>query len=217
MSTPHYSSESSGPATDQQGNPVIDPTKNVLDLVLAAVKRIDDLSTLAFMRQDDLRSMESSHLRDLITLRATERANDVAHLRQLEDLRAGYQSELRSAESERIDAIRAVDVQAAQQGRLEVETRARALEAAVAAAAEAMRNQVASAATAAATALANALDPIQKDIADLRRAQYEAQGVKAQTTESRDASGMWVGLAIAAVGLMIAFTSVVASIYIATH
>jgi hypothetical protein len=41
----------------------------------------------------------------------------------------------------------------------------------VAASAETLRTQVAAAATAATTALAAALEPIQKDIADLRRVQ----------------------------------------------
>lgn len=35
--------QSGGPAVDRGGNPVVDPTKNVLDVVEAAVKRIDDL------------------------------------------------------------------------------------------------------------------------------------------------------------------------------
>ena len=45
---------------------------------------------------------------------------------------------------------------------------------------------MAAAATAASTALSAALEPIQKDIADLRRAQYEAQGQKTQVVETRD-------------------------------
>ena len=35
--------QSGGPAVDRGGDPVVDPTKNVLDLVQAAIKRIDDL------------------------------------------------------------------------------------------------------------------------------------------------------------------------------
>ena len=34
--------------------------------------------------------------------------------------------------------------------------------------------------------LSAALEPIRKDIADLRRAQYEAQGQKTQVVETRD-------------------------------
>ena len=82
--------------------------------------------------------------------------------------------------------------------------------------AETLRAQVAAAATASATALGAALDPIQKDIADLRRAQYEAQGVKAQTVDSRSSNGAIltaIGIAstfiimiIAVVGFIIART-----------
>jgi hypothetical protein len=36
-----------GPAVDRQGNPVIDPTKNVLELVAAAIQRQDDLREAA--------------------------------------------------------------------------------------------------------------------------------------------------------------------------
>ncbi|HEY9413122.1 MAG TPA: hypothetical protein VIQ30_00050, partial [Pseudonocardia sp.] len=66
---------------DSKGQPVLDPTKNVLDLVEAAIKR-----------QDDLREMESQHQREI------------------GDLRHQYEKELRKAETARIDAIRAVDV-----------------------------------------------------------------------------------------------------------
>lgn len=111
---------------------------------------------------------------------AAKRLDDLAALR------SNYEAQLRQAETARIDAIRAVDVGAVQ----------RAAEVA-AAQAEALRNQVAVAATATAAALAAALDPIQKRLDDLTRAQYETVGQKSQITESRSSSG----LVIAAVGL----------------
>lgn len=61
-----------GPATDKHNEPVIDPTKNVLDLVAAETKR-----------QDDLRAAESLHIRDMLNLRA-EFAKE---LRAAEDIR----------------------------------------------------------------------------------------------------------------------------------
>jgi hypothetical protein len=163
----------SGLGVDSSGSPVIDPTANVRELVEAAIKR-----------QDDLRESESRHVRDIARLRAE------------------YQEELRRAETERINAIRAVDVQAVQQASSVQETRATALAAQVAASAEAMRSQVAAAATAAATSLAAALEPVQKDIADLRRAQYEAQGKQTQVVDTQargGAVGMWAAIAISAV------------------
>jgi hypothetical protein len=134
-----------------------DPTRNVLDLVEAAIGR-----------QDDLRELESRYLRELAALRAD------------------YDSRLREAETARIDAIRSVDVGAVNRATEVAVTQAQTLAAQVAISAETLRTQVSAAATAASTALSDALQPIQKDIADLRRAQYEAQGQKTQVVEARD-------------------------------
>jgi hypothetical protein len=55
----------------------------------------------------------------------------------------------------------------------------------------------AAAASAATTALAGALEPIQKDIADLRKAQYEAQGVKTNVGETRlNLNTIFIGVSI---------------------
>jgi hypothetical protein len=156
-----------GLGVDAQGGPVVDPTQNVLDLVAAAIQR-----------QDDLRAAESRHVREIAVLRAE------------------YQAEIRQLETQRVNAIRAVDAQAVQQAAGVAETRASALATQVAASAEAMRNQVAAAAQAAQLALTQALGPINEAIADLRRAQYEAQGQKTQIVEQR--SSFSVGLAITA-------------------
>ena len=154
-----------------------DPSGNVLDLVEASNKR-----------QDDLRAAESRHVREVA------------------DLRAGHAAELRQAETLRINAIRAVDVGAVQRAAEVGDGKATALAAQVAAAADAMRTQVAAAATAATGALAAALEPIQNDIQDLRRAQYEAQGVKAQAVEGRqvlsDRSAQLLSAAAVAVAVL---------------
>jgi hypothetical protein len=133
------------------------------------------LTEAAVKRLDDLRAAE-------------QRFNEAErrHMQELLEMHAEFTAQLSQAESGRIDAIRAVDVGNVQ----------RAAEVA-GAQAEALRNQVAAAAAAAATALSAALDPIQKDIADLRRAQYEAQGQKTQVVEARAGSGAM----IAAIGL----------------
>jgi hypothetical protein len=68
-------------------------------------------------------------------------------------------------------------------------TQAATLATQVATSAEALRGQVEAARQQTATALAAALEPIQKDIQDLRRAQYEAQGKQGQVVESRDVRG----------------------------
>ena len=163
-------SGSAGPAVDRSGAPVIDPTDNVLALVTAAVQRLDDL-----------RAAEERY-----------NASEVRHLADMSGIREAHARELRIIESERINAIRAVDVGAVQ----------RAAEVA-AAQADAIRNQLAVTATAAQTSLAAALDPIQKDIADLRRAQYEAQGQKINVTENRTATGaVYAAIGIASTVLL---------------
>jgi hypothetical protein len=161
---------SPGVGVDSGGSPVKDPTDNVMDLVVAAMRR-----------QDDLRSMESSHLRELVKLRAA------------------YEKELRRAESARIDAIRAVDVAAVQRAGEVAATQASVLAAQVQATAEASR-----------TALIAALEPIQKAIEELRRSQYEGAGAKIQTVESRESrsgSNALVTIGISALFAVIALAS----------
>ena len=165
---------SEGPATDKLNDPVIDPTKNVLDLVAAAIAR-----------QDDLRNLESRWIRRSATTQAK------------------HSKALRKAETKRINAIRAVDVAAVQRASEVAAVQASALAAQVTASAEALRTQVAATATAGTIALGAALEPMQKDIQDLRRAQYEAQGQKTQVIESTTKSGsigLWIGIAVAAIG-----------------
>lgn len=165
-----------------QGAAPFDPTQNVLNLA----QSIEKMVAAAMKRQDDLRE------------------RDAAHARETRDLISGYErrldakdEQIRRAESERINAIRAVDVGAAT-----------ILANQVAASAEALRGQVEAARQQTATGLAAALDPIQKDIQDLRRAQYETQGQKTQVVESRLSQGQLVAyalLAVAIIGLLIHF------------
>jgi len=153
-------SDNPGPGVDAQGTPVLDPTKNVLDLVNAAIKRQDDLRLAEFRRQDDLRIQETEHRKEM------------------EGLRWKYDTELRAKETERIDSIRAVDVAAVQRAAEVQATQAGAL-----------ANQVVATADAFRVSLAAALEPIIKDIADLRKTQYEQAGQRAQVVETRDVRG----------------------------
>jgi hypothetical protein len=190
--TTRSDSNPSGPGTDAFGQEVKDPTGNVLDLVAAGNRR-----------QDDLREMESEHVRVILAIR--------------ED----HAKELRVAEAHRINAIRAVDVQAVQQAAQVQDTRATALAQQVADAAEAMRQQVAATATASATALATALQPITTSIEQLRQAMYEAQGQKTQVveTQARGAnSGLWWGVAIAGVfGVLMFILAAITLAALVTH
>ena len=171
-----------GPGVDAQGQPVIDPTQNVLDLVEAAIKR-----------QDDLRDLEAGHVREIVALRAS------------------YDTELRLAESARIDAIRAVDASAVQRAAEVSAIQATTLAGQVAAAAEAMRVQVSAAATTAATNLLTALDPVRKDIADLRQVQYETAGGRAQTVEASTGIRSTTLIVVGIISAFLAFVSIVAA------
>jgi cobalamin biosynthesis Mg chelatase CobN len=162
---------------DIQGEPVIDPTKNVMDMVEAAIQR-----------QDDLRTQESQHVREIIAL---ERAH-TALLRELD-------TQLRHQEAARIDAIRAVDVGNVTRAAEVAATQAATLASQVTSAAEAMRNQVGAATAAAQQNLATSLEPIQTAINDLRKAQYEQQGQKYAQSEGKDTSQWTVVLIIGVV------------------
>ena len=131
---------------------------------------------------------------------AVKRLDDLrAADKEMADLRERYDKELRSAESARIDAIRAVDVGAV--------NRAAEVSADLAAT---LANQVAVTATAFETKLASVLEPINTAIQDLRRAQYEAQGQKTQVVEQRGLNaqtlailGLLITVAIVALGYII--------------
>jgi hypothetical protein len=164
-----------GPGVDAAGQPVIDPTRNVLDLVAAAIQR-----------QDDLRDAESRHLREMAGLREE------------------YAAELRRTEAARLDAIRAVDVGAVQ--------RAAEVQAQVA---NALASQVATSADAFRVALSAQLEPLQRDIADLRKTQYEQAGQKAQVVEGKSDQRSGTATIIAAASAALAFVSIVAAVVLA--
>lgn len=141
----------------QEEKPVVDPTENVLALVAAAIQR-----------QDDLRNMST------------------AHLKEMAELRAKHAMELSRAETARIDAIRAVDVGAVNRAAEVASTQAATLAAQVATSAEAMRVQVSAAAAAANINLTAALEPIQRNVAELRQVQFQQQGERQYKTEDRE-------------------------------
>lgn len=178
--------------------PAIDPTKNVLDLVDASVRRLNDLLELQVKGFQELRETDSADIRAMVAMQA-------AHLKEVADLRATHQLEMEHKESQRIDANREVDMAANLSDRAAADVRANTLAATVANSAEAMRAQVAVAASAASDNLDRRLDPIQKSIEEIRRFQYEAQGGRAQTVETKNESqskssnmGLWVGVGLAA-------------------
>jgi hypothetical protein len=144
-----------GPGVDRAGNPVIDPTKNVDALVEAAIRR-----------QDDLRTVESTHIRELMSVRAS------------------YEEKLRTQEAARLDAIRAVDIANVESARQVAEARANTLATQQQASADALRDQVEQARITTAAALAQTVAPLQKAVEDLRQAQYQQQGERSSKVET---------------------------------
>jgi hypothetical protein len=154
-----------GIGIDRNGEPVIDPTKNVMDTFEAGMRR-----------QDDLREAESRALR-----------------REME-LRAEFDKEIRSGEKERIDAIRAVDVGAVQRAAEVAAQQASVLAATLAQTAESVRAAQAATATQFVDLLNRTVDPIIKDIQDLRKTQAEGVGVRTNTTDNRLGINVLVGV-----------------------
>lgn len=153
----------SGLAVDAHGNAVIDPTKNVLDLVEASIRRQDDLRN-ALDKQLQTEVATQARISELRYTHAQDLA--LAQAKQLESearIRAEYADRLAVAEAKRIDAIRAVDVNAVAVANQRTSEQATALQTQTTASAEVLRNQVARSAedlralvaTTAATALQN--------------------------------------------------------------
>jgi hypothetical protein len=104
-----------GIAVDAHGNATIDPTKNVLDLVAAAIQRQDDLRSrleLSIVAQlkliNDISEMRSAHDRELLQAN-TNRLDSEARLR------AEFAEKIQATEKARVDAIRQVDKTAVDQ------------------------------------------------------------------------------------------------------
>lgn len=156
---------------DAYGSPVVDPTKNVLDLVRAEAKR-----------QDDLRDMEAHH----------------AH--QMAEMRASYEDKLRTTETQRLDAIRAVDRDAVTRAAEVSATQAQTLAATVSTSAEALRGQVEAQRITTAEALANALGPLASRIDSLLTAQANQAGEKTAQGENRTQSNWSTSTTVAVIG-----------------
>lgn len=173
-----YSGSSMGPSIDRTGAPVIDPTKNVLDLVEASVRRIEDIIKLQATATNTLIELSMKRQDDL-------RVSDAENIKNILDIRTHYEELLRNKEADRLNAIRVVDVNAVTEASRVAAAQALTLATQVATSAETLRTQVGTVATATASALANALEPLQKAIEDLRKTQYAQQGEKAANIDSR--------------------------------
>lgn len=135
-----------------------DPTKNVLHLLEKSIKRIDDL-----------RDMDNKNITYLIGLER-DRVNEVMNIR------SDYESKLIAAEAKRIDAIRAVDVNAVMIASQKAEAVAAVLANQVNTSAETLRSLVATTASVNAQQLANLTTNLTDRISSLEKSQYEISG-----------------------------------------
>lgn len=117
----------------------IDPTKNVLDLVSAAILRQDDLRKAEAVRQDALREASDKFNAFSIASIKTLFDVEVKNTKEIVALRAEADERLRIAESKRIDAIRLVDVNAVAVASQKADQQATTLAAQVSSVAEALR------------------------------------------------------------------------------
>jgi hypothetical protein len=154
----------SGMGVDIHGGPVIDPTKNVLDLVDASVRRLDDMTLLrAELVAEKILRLERQI--DLITQMAT--------------MRAEHQKDLDALESKRLDAMRQVDQIAVKTEADRASTAITALAAAASTTAETLRSAVNTSATNLATQLDRTVTAITERIAALEKSSYTGQGKQA--------------------------------------
>jgi hypothetical protein len=117
---------------DASGGPTIDPTKNVLDLVTAAIGR-----------QDDLR--EASEKLAVMQLTCQKEVGDLRerHAEVIRDLQARHLSELSKAEAARLDSIRQIDREEGGKTAAQISAAVQTLASQTQANAETLRNQVA--------------------------------------------------------------------------
>jgi len=155
---------------------IIDPTKNVLDLVRSAIIRQDDLRdaneklTRAMLDGvEKIAVLRASHSAEL-TEAESKRLDEVARLR------ADYTTQLSLAEAKRIDAIRAVDVNAVAVASQRAADQAGVLASQVSSSAEALRALVASTAATVATSLQQATTSLSARLTTLEQASYQSQG-----------------------------------------
>jgi hypothetical protein len=154
-----------GIPVDASGGPTFDPTANVIRDAAASSTRQDDLRE-AYNRlvQAQIRGIEeSAHTK-------------FEWARELATLHAHYAEKLAGKESERIDAIRKVDVEAVQTAAERANAQAAVLATQVAGTAETLRNLVSTTAAATATAQQQLISPLDNRVRTLEQAQYVGQG-----------------------------------------
>lgn len=158
-------------------NGQVDPTENVKALTDAAVQRIDDMADLqAKITDEKIKRMEREqvHLRDIVTLEAK------------------HTTELRVAESARLDSIRQVDREVGDKTASQVLSAVQTLAATAATTAETLRNQVATTNAAAEGRLSAITGEFNKRLAELERTGSEGRGKQAMADPQMERLSMMV-------------------------
>jgi len=153
-----------GLAVDKSGGPVVDPTANVIALNEAANKRQDDLRDLTNRFHDE----QIKRLEGIVELRA-----------KIAEMRAEHAKEIRTLESDRLDKIRQVDVQAATLAADRALIAIQTLDRTTQAAAETLRSMVADTAATVATQTAATAAQQNERIAALEKSSYTGLGKQA--------------------------------------
>ena len=135
-----------------------DPTDNVRELLVLNTERSDSLRAAEQLRVSELMDAERRRVNEQM------------------DLRAEYDAKLAVAEAKRIDAIRAVDVNAVSVANERATAQAAVLANQVAASAETLRALVAATAATQATQLATLTSQLTDRLASLEKSQYENKG-----------------------------------------
>jgi len=143
-----------GVGVDAQGGAVVDPTKNVLDLVEAERRR-----------QDDLREAERRYF---------DAENQ--HVKEMAALRAAHSMEIRGAESARLDSIRQVDREDVNKTAAQALNAIQTLATTTNTTAETLRNQVATTAQQAAQQRAIDTTEFNKRLSAVELALSEGKG-----------------------------------------
>jgi len=154
-----------GLATDSWGDPVVDPTANVIALTTAANRRQDDLR----MAERELTEAKLAHVSEVLRIK-----DNCA--REISDLRAKHQNEIGTLESGRLNAIRQVDVLAVSTAAERAQAAIQALATVTATNADNLRNALNTTATTIAAQLSTLVGTINERIAALEKSSYEGVG-----------------------------------------
>lgn len=160
------------------GFPLVDPSENVKALSDAAAKRQDDLRA-AFERSIAQQLKDLEVINDLrFTLNKELREASTARIDAEMKLRAEFSLQLSIAEAKRIDAIRAVDVNAVAVASQRASDQATVLATQVAQSAEALRGLVATTANTVAASQQQLANTLSARITTLEQAGYQQAGAK---------------------------------------